>query len=57
MKVWYAWLMERVTVRTFLQAHSWPKKFGAEYVRADGQRTTITTGELASTIARGKASL
>jgi hypothetical protein len=52
---WYAWRMERVTVRTFLQAHSRPAKFGAEYVRANGQRTIITTGELACSVAKFKA--
>jgi hypothetical protein len=52
----YDWGMERVTVRTFLQAHSMPKKFGAEYVRANGQRTIITTGDLASSVAKHKAS-
>jgi hypothetical protein len=49
--------MERVTVRTFLQVHSRPKKFGAEYVRASGRRTIITTGELTSAIAKGKAGI
>lgn len=47
--------MERVTVRTYLQAHSMPKKYAAEYVRANGERTTITTGELAPSIAKYKA--
>ena len=47
--------MERVTVRTYLQVHSMPKKFGAEFVRANGQRTKICTGELASSIAKDKA--
>lgn len=49
--------MERVTVRTYLQVHSWPKKFGAEYVRANGLRTAICAGELASSIAKGKATV
>ena len=48
--------MERVIVRTYLQIDTFPKKFGAEYVRANGQRAKITTGELASSIAKGKAS-
>jgi hypothetical protein len=47
--------MERVTVRTYRQVHSMPKKFAAEFVRANGKRTTICAGELASGIARGKA--
>jgi hypothetical protein len=47
--------MERVTVRTYLQIHSKPKKFGAEFVRASGKRTIICAGELASGIAKGKA--
>ena len=33
---WYAWRMERVTVRTFLQAHSRPAKFGSVAIVADG---------------------
>jgi hypothetical protein len=49
--------MERVTVRAFLQAHSRPKKFGAEYIRANGRRTIITTGELTSATAKGKAAI
>jgi hypothetical protein len=49
--------MERVTVRTYLQAHSLPKKYAAEYVRPNGERTIITTGEWASTIAKKKATI
>ena len=47
--------MEWVTVRTFLQFRSTPKKFAAEYFRANGERTIITTGELACSIAKFKA--
>jgi hypothetical protein len=49
--------MERVTVRTYLQVHSLPKKYAAEYVRPNGERTIITTGEWASTIAKKKATI
>ena len=49
--------MELVIVRTYLQFRSFPKRFAAEYVRANGQRTIITTGELASSIAKKKAAV
>jgi hypothetical protein len=49
--------MERVTLRTYLQVHSLPKKYAAEYVRPNGERTVITTGEWASTIAKKKATI
>lgn len=49
--------MERVTVRTYLQVHSLPKKYAAEYVRPNGERAIITTGEWASTIAKKKATI
>jgi Protein kinase domain len=49
--------MERVTVGTYLQVYSLPKKYAAEYVRPNGERTIITTGEWASTIAKKKATI
>jgi hypothetical protein len=33
------------------------KKYAAEYVRPNGERTIITTGEWASTIAKKKATI
>lgn len=44
-------------MRTYLQVHSLPKKYAAEYVRQNGERTIITTGEWASAIAKKKATI
>lgn len=47
--------MEHVTVRTYREGDSHPKKFGADYTRGNGDRKTITEGERSSQIAKEKA--
>ena len=47
--------MEKVTVRTYRQGDGHPKRFGAHYERANGERTIITSGEYSSSIAKEKA--
>jgi hypothetical protein len=49
--------MERVTVRTYREGNSHPKKFGADYIRSNGERIIIATGLRASAFAKEKASI
>ncbi|MDP8981908.1 MAG: hypothetical protein M3O35_15095 [Acidobacteriota bacterium] len=47
--------MEPVTVTVYCEADSRPKKYGACYERANGEKTIIATGEIASGIEKDKA--
>ena len=48
--------MESVTLTVHYEQGTQPKKYGAYYTRANGQKKIITSGERASGIAKDKAS-
>lgn len=49
--------MESVTLRVYREGNTIPKKFGADLIRANGERVIITTRERASSIARDKGTM